>query len=274
MGQPRRLGLGAWQYPPVVSPSEVSPSRFLELLDERDRAAIRAVARVRRYERGAWIMRQGDTSDSVCVVLEGRAKVSVDTADGRNVVLVILGPGDLIGEFEALVDVRTRSASIVALESMVTLVMSAPAFLDYLLAHPAASLALVRSTIRRLGAADRRRVGRTAMDSSYALAKFLVEMIDRGRSGDRDRVEVDVPLAQHELASLIGVSRNSMVRALSSLRSLGLVATTNQTVRVLDVAGLQQYVQSPPASAGRPQALDGRRTRDHRDTAQPHAGMS
>jgi len=100
------------------------------------------------------------------------------------------------------------------------------------------------------------------MDASYALAKFLVEMIDRGRSADRTGVEVEVPLAQHELASLIGVSRNSMVRALSSLRSLGLVATTNQTVRVLDAAGLQQYVQSPPAAAGRPRAPDTWTTRD------------
>jgi hypothetical protein len=37
-----------------------------------------------------------------------------------------------------------------------------------------------------------------------------------------------------------------MVRALSSLRSLGLVAITNQTVRVLDVAGVRAYVDSPP----------------------------
>src|SRR6476646_11337581 len=129
MVQPCRRGFGSWQYPPVVSPSEVSPSRFLELLGEGDRAAIREVARVQRYERGAWIMRQGDTSDSVCGVREGRANFSVDTVDGRNVVLVILGPGDLIGEFEALVDVRTRSASIVALASIVKLVSSQTRFL-------------------------------------------------------------------------------------------------------------------------------------------------
>jgi CRP/FNR family transcriptional regulator, cyclic AMP receptor protein len=207
-------------------------------------------------------MRQGDAGDSVYVVLEGRAKVTVDTVDGRAVVLVILGRGDLIGEFEALEGVRVRSASIVALESMVVLVLSAAEFLDYLLGHPPASLALVRSTIRRLGAADRRRVGRTAMDSPYALARFLVEVIDRGRSADRDGFEVDIPLAQHELASLIGVSRNSMVRAFSTLRSLGLVATANQTIRVLDVAGLRQYVQSPPTLAARPQAHDGQHSRE------------
>jgi CRP-like cAMP-binding protein len=229
----------------------VLPTRFLELMDERDRSALHEVARVRRYARGAWIVRQGDPSNSVCVVLEGRAKITVDTADGRTVVLAVLGPGDLFGDFEALEDMPTRTASIVALDPIVVLAMSGTAFCEFLLAHPAASIALVRSTIRRLGAADRRRVGRTAMDASYALAKFLVELIDRGRSADRSDVEVEVPLPQHDLASLIGVSRNSMVRALTSLRSLGLVATTNQTVRILDLAGLREYVDSGIAETPR-----------------------
>jgi CRP/FNR family cyclic AMP-dependent transcriptional regulator len=225
--------------------SKSAPSLFLELLSEGDRAAIERVARVQRYASGAWIMRQGDATDSVCLVLEGRAKVQVDTADGRTVVLLVVGPGDVLGEFEALSDVPTRAASIVALEPMVGLVMRRTAFRDYLLAHPTASLALVLATIGRLDAADRRRVGRTAVDSPHALARFLVELIDRGGSGEGSGVEVDIPLAQHELASLIGVSRNSVVRALSSLRSLRLVATTGPTVRILDVAGLRRYAQSP-----------------------------
>jgi CRP-like cAMP-binding protein len=194
-------------------------------------------------------MRQDDPSDSVCIVLEGRTKVTLDTADGRTVILDVFGPGDVLGEFEALGGAAARAASIVALDPVVGLVITRKAFRDYLLAHPAASLALVRAMIRRLDAADRRRIARTASDASHALARFLVELIDRGGSSDRSDVEVDVPLAQHELASLIGVSRNSMVRALTSLRSLGLVATTRQTVRILDVAGLRRYAQAPRATA-------------------------
>jgi len=241
-----------------VTPSRVSPSRFLELLDERDRAAMSEMGRVVRHARGAWIMRQGDASDWVFVVLEGRAKITVDTVDGRTVVLDVLGPGDVLGEFDILADLPSRTASSAALDPIVGIAMSGTGFRDYLLAHPAASLALVRATIRRLDAADRRRIGRTAMDSSYALAKFLVELVDRGVSADRTGVEVDVPLAQHELASLIGVSRNSMVRAISRLRSLGLVATTKPTVRILDVPGLRQYVESPrtPAEASSRVSID------------------
>jgi CRP/FNR family cyclic AMP-dependent transcriptional regulator len=233
-----------------------SPTRFLDLLDDHDRTAIGSVARSQRYARGAWIMRQGDPSDSVCIVLEGRAKVTLDTTDGRTVVLDIFGPGDVLGEFEALGDDPTRAASIVALDPIVGLVITRKAFRDYLLAHPAASLALVRSTIQRLGAADRRRIARTAADASHALARFLVELIDRGGSADRGGVEVDVPLAQHELASLIGVSRNSMVRALTSLRSLGLVATTKPTVRILDVASLRRYARAPTEASSRGMTVD------------------
>src|SRR5262245_23795529 len=123
MGQPVTPG-SARQYPPAVSRSEVAPSRFLELLDERDRAAIHGVARLQRHERGTTIMRQGDASDSVCVLLEGRVKIEVNTVDGRTVVLDVLGPGDVLGEFEALGAAPTRIASIVALDSTVALVMS------------------------------------------------------------------------------------------------------------------------------------------------------
>jgi len=152
----------------------------------------------------------------------------------------------MVGEFEALGDHVMRAASVIALDSVVGLVMSRTEFRDYLLAYPAASLALVRATIQRLDTADRRRIGRTGIDASHALARYLVELVDQGDSAEGSLVEVDVPLAQHELASLIGVSRNSMVRALSSLRSLGLVDLRKSTVRILDVAGLRRYAQSPP----------------------------
>ncbi len=231
------------RYPRTVS-SQAPAARFFESLDEADRAAMDEVARVQRYPRGAWIMRQGDATDSVCIVLEGRVKLALDTVDGRGIVLDVLGPGDMVGEFEALGDDLVRSASVIALDSVVGLVMTSSEFRDYLLTHPAASLALVRATIRRLDAADRRRIGRTGIDASHALAKYLIELVDRGAFAGGGPVEVDVPLAQHELASLIGVSRNSMVRALSSLRARKLVDTTKSMVRILDVPGLRRYAQS------------------------------
>ena len=126
-------------------------------------------------------MRQGDAGDFVCIVVEGRVKLALDTVDGRGIILDVLGPGDMVGEFEALGDHVMRAASVIALDSVVGLVMSRTEFRDYLLAYPAASLALVRATIQRLDTADRRRIGRTGIDASHALARYLVELVDQGR---------------------------------------------------------------------------------------------
>lgn len=217
---------------------------FTDFLDERDRSDLESLGRLQRYPRGAWVMRQGDPSDAVCVVIEGRMKITLDTADGRAIVLDVFGPGDVLGEFEAFGGYITRAAGAMALDPVVCQVLTRAEFLDYLRAHPSGAIGLVRVLIRRLGAADRRRISGTSMDAPHALARFLVELADAHGPPDDGAIELDVPLAQHELASLIGVSRNSMVRALSTLRSRRLLATTRGTIRILDAAALRRYGDS------------------------------
>jgi CRP-like cAMP-binding protein len=226
-----------------VSSTSASPARggFLDFLNENDRSDLDGLGRLQRYARGAWIMRQGDPSDSVAIILEGRAKITLDTADGRVILLDVFGPGEVVGEFEAFGGYASRAAGVVALDAVVCRTLTRAQFLDYLMAHPAGAIGLVRMMIRRLGAADRRRISGTSMNASYALARFLIELADGYGPADASAIELDLPLAQHELASLIGVSRNSIVRALSTLRSRRLVATGQGTIRVLDADALRQY---------------------------------
>ena len=219
---------------------------FLDLLAQRDRDDLAEMGTFRRYRAGERVMSQGDESDFVVVVLEGEVKVTLDTPDGREVVLNIYGHGDVVGEFEALGGYTTRTANVVALETIGCRVLTKQAFLDYLMAHPGASLALVRLMIRRLAAADRRRVDATTADASHTLATFLIELVRWDGAAGEDAPEVHFPLAQHDLASLLGVSRNSIVRALSRLRSRNLVVTSRGTIRIVNVPALRRYVESPP----------------------------
>jgi CRP-like cAMP-binding protein len=101
----------------------------------------------------------------------------------------------------------------------------------------------VTPTIHRLQTADRRRMDGTSLDTPHRLARFLVDLLDQQGPADRSGVDIDIPLAQHELASLIGVSRNSVVRALATLRSRRLVTTTRHTVTILDPDALRRYTE-------------------------------
>ncbi len=68
-----------------------------------------------------------------------------------------------------------------------------------------------------------------------------LELADRGGADGQRGVQIDIPLTQNELASLIGVSRNSVVRALASLRALRLVTTARHTITIPDLDALRRF---------------------------------
>lgn len=225
-------------YPdPVATREGVGLGGFVERLDPKTRAELLGLGRIRRYRRGATLFMQGARDDTVCLLLEGRVKVTVDTSDGREVVLAVRGPGDLLGEFEAIEpDLGGRLASNVALERLECRVFTADDLRAFLVDHPEAALELLRLTIRVVSAADRRRVDATALDAPHRLARFLIE-----RADSQPEPELDIALTQEELASLIASSRESVVRALTALRARGFIETGRRRIAIRDLAGLRAF---------------------------------
>jgi CRP/FNR family transcriptional regulator, cyclic AMP receptor protein len=218
---------------------------FLDLLNADDRSALLCLGRPRAYRRGASITVQGDHSDTVFVLLRGWVKVILDTVDGQEIVLSVLGPGDLLGEFEAIDgDGGPRTAGNVSLEPVNCQVLVGDEFRAYLENHPRAALTLMRVIIHRLRTADRRRTDSGSLDTVHRLSRLLVELADAHGRPTKVGLEIEIPLKQQELASLISSSRESVVRALRSLRSRGLVATGRHRISVCDLAALRQHAKS------------------------------
>jgi CRP/FNR family transcriptional regulator, cyclic AMP receptor protein len=187
-------------------------------------------------------MLAGDDSDSVVVVLTGRVKVTVGTADGHEVVLAVDGPGDAIGYFEALERaVGPRLATVTALEPVDCQVLTGDEFRSFVDAHPTVATVLLRWVIRRLWTSDHRRIEFGSLDVSHRLARYFLELADRPGRPEAGSIDVDIPLTQDELASLISASRDSVVRALTTLRARGLVATARRRIAITDLDGLRRY---------------------------------
>ncbi len=134
-----------------------------------------------------------------------------------------------------------RTASNVALEPIECRVLTAARFRGFLDAPPGAGVVLLRAIIHRLRAADRRRTDSGSVDTTRRLARLLIEVVDQQPDRQADEIDVDIPLTQEELASLIASSRESVVRGLASLRAPGLIATARRMITVRDVAGLRAY---------------------------------
>jgi len=206
---------------------------FWELLSPDAAAALRERSGRRSYARGQALMHSGQVPHDVLVLRSGRVKVSATTESGRDVLLAIRGPGDLVGELSAL-DERPRSASIVALEPVEALAIAHRYFRALLEQHPSMALALLRMLSDRLRDADAKRIQIAGYTAMGRVAFCLLELCERFGAGGQGAVDITLPLSQEELAGWAGVSLESVGRSLQTMRGLGWIETRRRAIRVLD----------------------------------------
>lgn len=191
----------------------------------------------RSFARGDLVFRQGDPSDSLYVVLDGRVAIATRSSDGRESVVAVLEPGGLFGEL-GVFDGEPRSADVRALTDSVL------AALDY--AHvrraiddrPEILRAIVVLLAQRLRATDEALADAVFLDVPARTAKRLLEL-----AGDDD--DFRIPLTQEELAGLVGASRERVNKALALFTRLGWLETLGRgRYRILDRESLSFRAQA------------------------------
>lgn len=204
--------------------------------DEVDDLLQRGVRRT--FRRGAFLMTEGEASDHVIVLLGGRAKISSYTAEGKEVVLAVRGPGDLLGELSAF-DGEPRLATVSALEPIEALIIPSERFTRFLEDHPRLAILLLQNMTRRLRESDRKRVEFGAYDTPGRVARRLIELVERYGETEGANVRISLSLTQDELAGWTGSSREAVSKALREFRDRGWVTTGRRSIVVLDVDALK-----------------------------------
>ena len=119
-------------------------SGFWGALSVAEKDDFMARARQRTFARGTCLMREGETGDYVVVIQTGWVKICVDDR-GQERIIAKRGPGELIGE-RAAFQRSTRSATVIALDTVRVLTMHTGDFAAFLGAHPAV-LGIVESQV-------------------------------------------------------------------------------------------------------------------------------
>ena len=212
---------------------------FLGALDPSDVDALTAWGQPRRFRRGATLFHEGADAEHVLIVRSGRVKVSSYTADGKEVVLAVRGPGELLGELSAI-DGEPRSASASALDQVEVLSVPAEDFRTFLGLRPRVAATMMQALSRKLRDADRKRIEFGAHDTVGRVCHRLVELAERFGERTGDAFRITLPLSQQELAGWTGASREAVSKALYQLRSRGYIETARRGITVLDIAALRK----------------------------------
>jgi CRP-like cAMP-binding protein len=204
-------------------------------------AALRAEGHSRTLLRGQTLFVEGDRPERVFLIERGRVLITCTGLEGKETVLGLEGPGDVLGELSVL-DGGPRSATAVTLEPVEAVVAPASALLraarDAETAHE-----LIRILARRLRESNRRRIEFFSLDTLGRVAWRLVELAERFGHQTPEGVAVDLPISQDQLASWCAASREATVKALASLRNLGAITTGRRHILVADPEVLRRHAQ-------------------------------
>jgi CRP/FNR family transcriptional regulator, cyclic AMP receptor protein len=211
---------------------------FLDGLAVEEAEALRAAGVKRAYGARVTLLHQADDAGPVVVLLGGRVKIA-RTQAGREAIVAVLGPGELIGELSAIDD-GPRSSTVTTLEPVEALVVSRTAFAALLERRPRIALVILRTVARRLRYADVQQAQFATHDVVGRLALRLVELCERFGTQQERGIEIRLPLSQEELASWVGASREGVSKAFQLLRSLHIVETGRRRVTVLDLGALRR----------------------------------
>ncbi|MBB4642274.1 Crp/Fnr family transcriptional regulator [Rhizorhapis suberifaciens] len=209
---------------------------LLQVLTEAELSQLLERARLHDAEKGDVLLRQGDSGDSLIILLEGQARVTVYSANGREIVLEYVGAGAVLGEI-ALLDGGRRTASVIAMERLRYIAIGRAAFETLLAGNHQIALRIMRELALRLRMANQT----IETDRAYAAGPRLARFMLRLMRGEGKPV---IAFSQTELSMFAGISRENINRQLSLWSQAGVTAVEPSGIRIIDPGTLEEIAAS------------------------------
>jgi CRP/FNR family transcriptional regulator, cyclic AMP receptor protein len=203
-------------------------------LDDDASHALRASMVALKLNKGQILFKEGEEGDRLYVVVHGKIKLGTTSADGRENLLSILGPGEMFGEL-SLFDPEPRTSTATAVTDVRLVSLAHDAVIGLVTSSPQTSLELLRRLAQRLRKSNEVLADLVFADVPGRVAKAIMDLGERFGVQKEDGLHVNHDLTQEELAQLVGASRETVNKALADFASRGWVKLEPRAVLVTDV---------------------------------------
>lgn len=190
-------------------------------------------ARIERYPAGREIFAKGAPGTSLMAVLSGNVRISAPAPSGKEIVLNMIGAGDIFGEI-AVLDGEARTADAIAMTDCHLLVINRRDLMPVLEAHADICMMLLQIVCRRLRRTSEQVEDLLFRDLQSRMAKALLQLGVASDGPEQSPPRVGLHLSQQELGNLVGGSRESVNRQLQLWHKAGLIQLDRRGILIRD----------------------------------------
>lgn len=227
----------------MANDREAAAGSLLAQLEPADRAVLLGLGVRRSYPAGETLLRQGDPTDHVLLIVSGWVRVHASTPNGHEVLIALRGPGDVVGD-QAALHGWVRTASVRTLETVTAIQLRGEQLAGCLRSRPSIAMGMLRQMSERLREAEAARMDFVALDVTKRVATYLMRLAGQHGIPDQAGVTLRMPLTQQDIANHLGASRRTVARALAVLRERQIVTTFRRRIVILQPDVLSLFARS------------------------------
>lgn len=212
---------------------------LFERMSPEEREELRGMMSQTTLRRGEVLFNEGDSGDRLYILLTGKVKLGHTSVDGRENLLAVLGPGEIVGEL-TLFDPGPRSATATAVATTELLALEHNQLMGFIDSHPTLAKDMLRALAVRLRLTNTALADLVFSDVPGRVAKALLDLAERFGAPTEDGIHVPHDLTQEELAQLVGASRETINKSLAEFVSRGWIRLEGRAVTLIDVERLKR----------------------------------
>ena len=218
---------------------------LFERLSETEAGQLNRRALARTFKRGTVIYSPTQPGESVMVLASGRVKIKDITLGGRETIMAFIEEGEVFGEL-ALLDGDTRQEYAETVDACQVLVIPREDILALMGTRPDIALSVTKLIGLRRRRIETRLRNLLFLPSRDRMLHILLELAETHGDRTGNRVEIRVPLSHQDIASLIGVTRETVTLTLGQMQSEGLVEVSRRRIAIRDLARLRAEAGGAP----------------------------
>ncbi|HEY3908716.1 MAG TPA: Crp/Fnr family transcriptional regulator [Stellaceae bacterium] len=203
--------------------------------------ALLTYSRVERHAAGQEIFAKGSPGNSMMLVLRGKVRISSISLAGKEIVLNIINPGEIVGEI-ALLDGGERSGDATAITDCELLVLNRRDFMPFLENHADLCLMLIRILCQRLRQTSEQVEDLQFRHLEARVAKALLHLAEHTEQRDVHSAALQLHLSQTELGHIVGSSRESVNKQLQIWHKAGLIDLAKGSILIRDPVAIERLI--------------------------------
>ena len=213
-------------------------SIFSELKEEEIKI-ISEFCMARTYPKNSMIILEEEFGDTVFAICEGTVKITRVNDEGKEVILALLGPGEMFGEL-AVLDGEARSANALAQENCELFAINKEDFLDILKSHPSVSYNVMCELAKRLRKSDQQIEALSLSDAEHRIGVSLLNLAEDMGVIRKGKVTIQNLPFQQDIANMAGTSRETVSRVLKILENKNMIFKEGHTLIIPDYSFFKQ----------------------------------